>query len=893
MRRRFLHFLGTFTFRYAWLVAPLLVVLTVWSAWVWASGFTVDTGLLSFLPPESEQQGRVREIVADYRKLEPVVVMVRAQDGVTDPNLKTALKTVTTRLAEVLNDQRYFYPPVYRVDELVDSYYQSLPDIRLMQLLTPADWTVLKEQLSARISEEWLRKKRGYRVNAFVPRGMQAGPMEDPLGALGAVRDRMALSRGPARLQPQDGFFFTTDGRAILLLLYPVRSPDDAGEADRTLAYLQESRDYVMEYYESWRDVVDIEFHGSLVETARVIETMRGDLRKILYFIVPLTVLILLLMFRKVEAVLFVLTPPALGLTWTVALATVINGGMSAVAIAFVLVVLAMGLHFSVHLYHRFTMELYRTKNYYRALKLSYVETARGILASAVTMAVIFFLLYLTSVWRADDWTRVFKVAEQASGFAEVGLIAGLCMLFNLAACLLVLPVLAAIKRLMARGRVKPVLMYDFGVERLYEIAIARPRTTLCVVLLGGVLCGIHSRDLTLHSHFVSISPLFYPTALEEASTPENDSNRDATTTTGLRDQLPGRPLVAIVQGATQQQALEANDQLYRNLQALDRKQFGVLAVDSLRPVLPSVASQRQSLEQLASLDLQPFETTIGKVSRDVGLKAEVYRPFVDALESFKARSEQPRYLEYSFDESDALISTAQRYLTVKRDDSEDLKTTYYVRTAIYPAAEGFNRQAIDTLEEKLSANLATLTLIGDPMVERQLEQSIKFNLAVLILVSIFTILCALFFHFRGGRMGWLTFLPIVTEVLGVCGIMAALGLPIHFYSVLAMPLVLCLAMDNALQLSQYYIDRQPCTVRQAMHSVARVVALSCSLIALIYGSLSLVSYSGIRDFGLTVLAATFVIPIVSLLFLPALLKLLGRGQPIIEAMTVEGSIEV
>jgi len=64
------------------------------------------------------------------------------------------------------------------------------------------------------------------------------------------------------------------------------------------------------------------------------------------------------------------------------------------------------------------------------------------------------------------------------------------------------------------------------------------------------------------------------------------------------------------------------------------------------------------------------------------------------------------------------------------------------------------------------------------------------------------------------------------------------------------MPLVLSLAMDNALHLTQFYCEPQPCSVRHALVSVGRVVMLTCGVMALLYGTISWRHFPGCATWG-------------------------------------------
>ncbi len=861
MRRRFLKFLATFTFRHAgWMFAALglvtaLSILTV-------RRMEVDTSLVAFLPPASAESRNIREIVADSHRLEPILAIIRAREAGHEADLKG----IASELARLLDDPHYFSIPVYKVDEMAQSYYESLSDVRLIQLLTKNDWGDLHRLMGVH-----LKKMIAYRMSAFLPSRLSSGSAQDPLGVLERIRGRMAFSRGPTRLETQDGYFLSRDGRAISVLLYPVTSPENGRDATRTLRFLERSREFLLERNTSWAELVDIEFIGPHVTVGRQIEQVQDDFDIILTISFPLAILLIVLVFRKLEAILFIMLPPGVGLLWTLGLATAVFDGISAVTASFLIIITAIGLMYGVHLYHRFTQELYRNHSYYRALSKSYVETGRGVLASAVVVSVLFLLLFVTSLSEVEGWAGVRRVLQDSRGFAQLGIVSAWGILCNIFACMLLLPLMASVKHLLARGRVKPIGLYRFHFNRLYDPAVSRPRMTLCVMLLICVYFGYQARELNFYPRFASVGAFFYQS--------RPDSPQPDPASGGFP--RPGRPIIAVVKGPTFQGALDENDRLYENLAGLEAGEFNVLSYDSLRTVLPSKRSQRASLDELKGLAVEPILAAIEEFNRRVGIKAELYEPFFETLQAFKQRADQPDYIEYSASESAELISTVQRFTTSREDG-------YYVATMIYPHADGFNPDRFDELVATLGRGLKRVRVIGTPVTERELRERITYNLAVMILMSILTILLGLILHYRNARLAWLTFLPVAAATIWVCGAMAMTGIQIHYFTVLIIPLVVSLALDNSLQLTQYYHDRHPCSVRQVMRSLGRVVGLTCGLMALLFGTFSLTSHPGMRQMGGVVLLAAAGVLFGSAMLLPALLQLFGRGQPIQELLNVE-----
>ncbi|MCE5228528.1 MMPL family transporter [bacterium] len=866
MRRRFLNFIGIFIFRQAWWLAPLVIAMTALAAWVVYQS-TFDTRLVDFLPNTRVRERIIREIVGDYQTLEPVTVIIRHKQPGHEADLRAAAQEFSNTL-----DKRYFARAVYRVDELAQSYYQSLSDLRIIQLLTDEDWERLRQAMSDRYSADRLKLLKAYRLNALAPASFQNISPQDPLGALDLIREQLAYSRGPTRLTPRDGYFLSPDGSAILLLAYPLQSADDGHYAMRAYRSIVHTIEDLYKRNRSWNDQMTFDYAGSHVTIARHIEQMQHELGIIIKLSIPMTLLLILLVFRKVEAVLFILLPPTMGLLWAQAITYHAVGSTSALTFAFLLVITAIGGQYCIHLYHRFTVELYTNQNYYRALRRAYAETARGLLASGLGVALLFGFLALTSLWGVHDPETALRALREGRGFAQLGIVAAIGVICQLAACLIVMPIMAAVKHRLAKGRVKPVELFRFGLERLYEPAITSPRSMLGAMLFVCVFLGWQARGLDFDSTFASISGFFFNS--EQSATAEDPAFP-----------RPGRPIVAVVEGDTLQEALERNDQLHQNLQSIRRyggeAEYNLLAFDSLRTVLPSLRSQQQSLGQLKQLDLKPLRRTIERASREAGFKPTVCEPFLKTLEDFKRQAAHPRYIDWNIEESDAFIANVQRYV-----HHEGRK--YYVATAIYPHAAGFRPDRLTMMTRRMAAGIDRITFIGDPLIERELSRMVRFNLALMILLSIVIIFTVLLLHFRRMRLVWLTFLPTVAEIIWFGGAMGLADLHIHFFTVLAMPLVLSLAMDNSLQLAQYYEDRRPCSMRQTMRAVGRVSVLTCGVMALVFGTLAVASYPGVRDFGLAVLLGALSVMAGSVMLQPALLQLLGREQPLLSVFDIE-----
>lgn len=866
MRRRILRTIAERSFRFAGLVGICLALVTALAV-AGASSLRFDTGLSDFLPPDSPRSRALGEAYPDYRNLEPVVVSLRGNSDTTEDELIEA----TAQLADLLNEPQYFHRPIFKVDALAQQYYDDLTDLRLIALMTPEDWEGAVSSMQERIFDERLDMVRAKRVSAFFPRRPDRAT-QDPLGFLEGMRRRLARTRAPLPVAPRHGYFFALDGRTVHILLHPVSSSDDLSHAVRGGRFLNEAREVFYGLEKKNRKKFTILMSGSLVRTHLRYEKMARELLLIGVASLGLLFLLLIVSFRKVESVVFTLVPPLLGTTWTLGLARAFSVAtgvnlvatgehtttrITAVTLVFLILVFGAGLSYSIHLYHRFTFELYRRKNYYRALQVAYLETGRGILASAAISALIFFSLYLTSF----------------RGLRELGMMAGVATLCNLAACLFSIPVFAAAKRRIARGAVNPVPLLRLTPRGLTEPALLAPKLTLVgMVLLTFVLgltltkTGFSARRLPLHPQFSSIaSYLFRPAAPEAARNPD-------------RLDTPGRPLVALVEASTVQEALEVNDALYAILWKYRQErgqESGILAIDSLRVSLPSLDTQRRSLEVLKTLDVEPVRETILKASEARGFRPVVFRHFLDRLQSLKDRAGDARLIEYSLASSEGLAKVVQR-LVVHRGGG------YAVATPIFPNTEGFAHEQVKALGQTLANSGVRVTLLGDPVLERALAPRIRQDLALFTLLSGALVFVSLLLHFKMLRWAVIAFIPILAQGFWLVGAMSLFGMSLHLLILLAVPLAVAMSVDNSIHILQRYLDASPDQLRPALQRSARPIVLVCAALGILYGTLSLSSFEGLRDLGLVIVFGAAFSVLGTLMLLPAMVRVWGKGQPIL-----------
>jgi len=332
--------------------------------------------------------------------------------------------------------------------------------------------------------------------------------------------------------------------------IHPPRAASDLLFSMRFTRFLEDTVEALRRREENPLGDAEVALHGKHIEAARLARDFRSDLFRSGVVLLVCGVLLLILAFRKAEAVGFVGLPPCVGLVWTFGLVGYFQESISLLSVVYAILLLALGLEYSVQLYHRFLEELYREHRYYLALGTAFTEAGRGVFASASTTAVVFLSLLLSSF----------------HGLREMALVGGLGICSMACASLLVLPPLAAIKSRLARGRVDPAEVFGFGLPSLSAAVTTSPRTTLVLGLIVTTYLAFFARDVEVNRETgldLGVTALSSERLLSEDDSPG-----------------PG-PTRILVEAESLEQALACNDRLTENLNQLPRS-WGIEPVVSL-----------------------------------------------------------------------------------------------------------------------------------------------------------------------------------------------------------------------------------------------------------------------------------------------------------------------
>lgn len=880
IRRRLLRGLAIQLYRHPFLALSALLAATVAGAWS-ASRLEVQENLRALAVSANSFQGAWDMVRLPSLQNDPAIVVVHLSgDG---PAPAPAMRS---RLTNLLTEAFFDPSRVAYVEpaEWVPGETAPLTYAQMLTRLRPADLAMLAQASAPgearramgraeRLAAQEAKRRAGREVRsragdsasaqrpAIAPSPLPVPPAsDDPFGLLADLAGRAAPREDslPPGLGEVPGI--VPNARTIVLRVGPLDSASALFYCVALNAFLSDTAKALLSRGDADLAGARMEFHGRHIDTARREAAFRLSLLRIGAILFVCLALLTILAFRKAEAILFVGLPPIVGLVWTYGLAATFTDSIGLLTALFPILLLALGLEFTLQIYHRFIEELYRERRYYPALGTAYMEAGRGVIVTTFMAAAVFLSLSLRKFHDLHEMALVSCVGILAMALAP----------------LLLLPPMAAIKSRLARGKVSPVDTYDFGLNTVSAAVIATPRAVLALGLVVTVYLAF----------FTGQTQLNYEIGLDLGAAPADVRpavGAHAADARRLPDPPGGESVLSIlVEAPTLDQALVQNDHVYENLLNLP-EDMRLSVIASVSPVLPSTATQQVVFDSLRRLDVPHLALGLRTVASERGLAPDAFSPFVVTLLGLQKHAQGAEFVALNARSAPSVVQLAQKYIF-------HIGGVYRIQTAVVPA-----RGSANLLTSRLGAlwreirrgDFATensLLCDSEALQNRRVARTIVYTMSLTVFLSILWLLVAIVPHFHGRRRDiLLCLLPLVCAGIWTLGFLfqlqQAMGQPtIGLSGLLMFPLVLALAANQSIVFIQRLHDRQYASLRQVVRAGGRPGVISMLMQALGMACLVQLPLLALREMATVALIGVVFSTIGVLVFVPALVQVRQEG---------------
>jgi hypothetical protein len=585
--------------------------------------------------------------------------------------------------------------------------------------------------------------------------------------------------------------------------------------------------------------------------------------------------------FRQVRRPLLVVATLVIAVCWAMGFTTLTVGHLNILSVAFMPILIGLGIDFGIHLVARYGEERARNRDFNTALQLAYQHTGPGVAAAALTTALAFYAVMLSGF----------------RGLMELGFIAGSGMLLCLLASFTVLPALLALSE--RHRRAHPGVWEASPRDPLRGLT-RFPRTFLSAITLltlaGVLLLPAPRFDYNLlNLQARGTESVVWEYRLQEGS---DRSSWYAISVANSLDELYRKKArfaaLPVVEHVASLASLLPPDQDVR-----------LPLVKELAPYVEDVSG---AWDQPEPIDLDEINLLLQKIRFKLQRKASEWDPtkrpseaeLTAAREALLALQERlrttppegarnaletfQRALMADFADKLALLqrNVAPTPITLK-DIPAYLRQRFVSKSGryllqVFARDNIWEREPMRAFVTQLQAIDADIT--GPPVVAFYSIQQMQRGYTRGGLYALLVIIGVIFLLFRRLKPTLLALIPMLVGGLWTMVGMAFLSLQLNMANLIILPLFLGIAVDNGIHLVHRTLEAPEDATSPLARSTGKAIVLTSLTSMVGFGSLMAARHFGVFSLGVLATLAVGCALLATLVVLPLVLCLLPPATP-------------
>lgn len=857
-------------------IAALLVALSAWCA----SHLKLDTDILSMVPENNKTIGVFKQSLKEFGSLDYFLILVAAPDdgpalsgGSTAEDYEDFADAFASELTqldgiEYVEHRLDETSPIFRnlaENALVFAGPGRLPEIRALYS---------DEAIRGKIAE--LRESLASQPSFVVK--LQA--QYDPIGMLPILYESVLKNRGAFRIDLADGYYLSTDRKALLIIAKPKRPPQDVTFSHRLkdaidAAQARAAAAIRAQAGEGEPDPLagmSVSYGGGYMIAVDDSDLIKGDIVWNATVSFALVVLLYLFCYRRLAAIAYSTIPLAVGQALTFSVAWLVLSGLNSATSGFTALLMGLGTDFTIVMYGRYIEERRAGHSMEAAVSRIMGETALGVFTGVITSAGTFYAMCVTQLPGLRDFGFLVGTGILLCGAAilfllpamiayvegeKVSRISGLWALFVFPA--LPLPLLRwwERRRLAREGKVRRLYLHSFGVENLLKLAGRWPWPTAIGSAAICLTLGVFALDIDFSQN------------IKDLRSPNNRGVR-------VQEEVTRRfggslnYLMIMCHGAT------LDDALARNREVVDRLQPLVAAgeiqgYESLLSYLPPRDAQEQVIAALqpgspGAFDLDRIERVFRAALEENGFRPGAYDDYLKGLR----RTLRPEKLLTIDDlEQGELRELAGRYH--RAAGGEHLTATY-----VFPAPGHLDAAQQQALVGRLEAGNPAIQVTSVALVGLELRALFRGDAVKAVGLGLLIVAILLYIDFRKLSLTFFAMLQLATGVVAMLGAMRLFDIQMNFVNAFATTMILGVGVDYGIHIL-HRLARSEHPSDEGVLETGKAVVMAALTNVAGFGTVAFSNYPGLRSVGLVCVLGTLGCLFTSLTLLPALMVIKSR----------------
>lgn len=854
------------------LVLITALVLTVLAA-LGATNLSMELSWVSLAPDNSPAVEEYQDIIDNFPSLDSIVVLVESDDY-------EMLEQATNEAAEKVEGlDEYVTSVVAGVDKdfMLENGMVLMGEEAEMMGYVFADANVdsmysfvymMMDETTKSIAEGDLTDEE-IAYSASMISGITALILQSD-SAIEDGADKDAIEEAMEALFLGGALLTSPDGKMAMMTIQPSFDMMDEVMLIPGVNAIEEALKEVNDKY----DNVTVRGTGMHVVARDEIVTVMNDSYVATILSILLILIVLYFAFRLWVAPIFTVAPLLFGIVWSMGIVGIIIGRLNMMTVFAVAMLLGLGVDYAIHMYSSYTERRAKGIGKDEAVKYSICHTGPSIIVGALTTAVAFFALNVSSL----------------NILSELGTIMGVGIITTLAAVFWILPSFIMIKKekeknmKKVRGNYKAIGWIAKGVYKYKYIV-------LIILVLGAVFMGYQATKIEFDMNLMNLEP----EGLESIELMEHMVEKYDTSSTSF---------------AIQVDSLDEVYELTEKLEAVE----GVSEVTSVASILPEASKQQKTVDTIEEINKMLDTYRDEKRPVDIAALQQILVGLQEAADDY-----ENTWLDYElgiinqddFDELNAALDNLSDKLSedYSQDNLESLADALYevmsdMESKMMSAdvitpddlPQAYKSQFVskdgskflltiysefDIWEalgkEQGNEFLADIQEVdervtGTPIFMMALYNAVGDELLKMGIILICVLLTILLVHFRSIKYALLAFLPLAFTLVYMLGTMSLLNIQFNMINFLVILLIIGIGLDDGVHILHHYKEGER-DMKILFSTIGRAILLTTITTVFGFGSLSFSSYRGIAGLGVVLAIGVSMALIFTIIVLPIFLK--------------------
>lgn len=753
-----------------------------------ASGIKLEEDVSSLIP-SGKRQNVLKKVLDQTQFSDKIIVSISSTSDEPNPEELTLyasnfIDSVNTVLPEYVKNIQGKIPEE-GIREVYDFIYYNLP-----LFLNENDYQNIQERLSE--DEINIRLKENYK-NLISPTGLVTKEylFKDPLSITSLGLRKLEELQVGDEFELYNNYLLTQDRKHLLLFLTPVLPASETDKNEKFLDELSAIQDNLNQAFPG----VKGDFFGGVLYSVANANQIKQDVKITIGIAMSILMILLIYYYRRIYVPLLLFIPGLLGGITAIAILFLLKGSISAISIGIGAILLGISIDYSLHVLTHF-------KNNRNITKL-YREVTVPVLMSSSTTAVAFLCLLFV----------------QSEALNDLGIFAAISVLVASIFALILIP-------LFYRTPESGVNENTF-LDKIAAVEFHKKGWAVVIMSLLFLAGLFFFTKVEFNKDLSSIN--FEP---EEVKQKEMRIQEIAG--------MAAKSIFLVTYGNTVDQALEANNELYKELSKLEQQE----EINNFSSIGGVVLSTSTQLEKIARWN--EFWTSEKKeiLKKNLVEKSSEF--------GFKPQSFQEFYSLISKDFDPILLNdyrkTTNLYLEDFISSGEDFAT---VTTSIDMEEGDFDKLIgnFDTIEN--------LVIIDRQKINESFLGNLKNDFNSLITYSLIAVFLILLISYRSLELTILTIFPILITWVIALGFMAVLQIEFNILNIIISTFIFGLGLDYSIFITNAFLKEYE-TGKKVLKTYRISILLSVLTTLLGIGALFFAEHPALRSISLVSIIGVF-----------------------------------